>query len=99
VSHPVAIAAGAGFALFGINKAKWASGTACVRQLEATSDGYICVEMEDNKAFIADLEYLQSLYGAQQSRTPVRYWINRFERYYGLPRGGLGDISLLNRLL
>jgi hypothetical protein len=91
--------AGASVAVWGLGKAKWRSNTAYVRHLESTADGYVLVEMDNNDAFVADLEQLQSLHGAQQSRTPVRYWINNFQRFNGLPRGGLGDVSLVKRII
>jgi hypothetical protein len=73
------------------NHAQWRKGSAYVRHLESTPDGYVKVEMDDDYTFIADPEHLQSLHGAQQTRTPVRYWINNFKTVYGLPRGGIGE--------
>lgn len=96
-NHPIVVACGGAIALAGLSKAKYTRGFACVRQLESTSDGYVVVEMDDDRVFVADLESLQSLHGAHQSRTPVRYWINNFKRIYGVPRGNLGDISLVSR--
>ena len=91
--------AGGVVAVWTLKKAKWKYGSAYVRHIESTADGHVLVEMDNNDAFVADGEQLQSLHGAQQSRTLVRYWINNFERFNGLPRGGLGDARLVNRII
>jgi hypothetical protein len=97
-NHPIVAALGVGGALMALNKVKYTRGTACVRLVEKTSDGYILVEMNDDRVFVADEESLQSLMGAYHSKTPVRYWINNFKRVYNVPRGSLGDVSLITRL-
>ncbi len=97
IHHPVTVGLAAGVAVAGVNKAKWKRGTACVRRLTSSPEGYLSVEMDDNSVFIADQENLQSIHSAQQNQTPVRYWINNFQRIYDIPRGGLGDISVVKR--
>jgi hypothetical protein len=97
MSHPFAWTIGGAIAVGGWQAAKWRQGTSYVRNLESSPEGYVLVEMDDDNVFVADPEHLQSLHGAQQSRTPVRYWINNFQRVYGQPRGGLGDVSLVKR--
>jgi hypothetical protein len=97
IHHPVAWAAASGLALVGLNRAKWKEGTARVRLLESGPEGLVLVEMDDDNIFVTDPEYLQSLHSAHQTQTPVRYWINNFQRLYGRPRGGLGDVSLAKR--
>ena len=78
-----------------MNNAKWVRGTARVRDISSSPEGYVLVEMDDDNVFVADAESLHSLHAAQQTHTPVRYWINNFKRVYGRPRGGLGDHSLV----
>ena len=90
-NHPVIAGGGLMVGLAVKNRAQWRKGTAYVRHLESTPDGYVKVEMDDDYTFIADPEHLQSLHGAKQTRTPVRYWVNNFKTVYGLPRGGLGE--------
>jgi hypothetical protein len=90
-NHPALVGGTLLVGLAAKNHAQWRKGTACVRHLESTPDGYVKVEMDDDYTFIADPEHLQSLHGAKQTRTPVRYWINNFKQVYGLPRGGLGE--------
>jgi len=99
MGHPVLDIAVGLAAVALLKRAKWNHGSAYVRALQSTPDGWVVVEMDNNDAFVADLEQLQSLHGAQQSRTMVRYWTNNFQRVGGLPRGGLGDARLVNRLI
>jgi hypothetical protein len=98
VHHPIRWAIGGTLAIAGASRAKWREGTACVRHLYSTPDGFVHVEMDDNNVFVADAEQLQSLHAAKQTHALVRYWINNFQRVDDTPRGGLGDISVVKRL-
>lgn len=97
IHHPVTWAVAGSIAVAGAQHAKWNKGTARVRHLESSPEGLVLVEMDDDNIFVADPEHLQSLHSAHQTQTPVRYWINNFQRFYGRPRGGLGDVSVVKR--
>lgn len=97
MSHPVAWAIGGFGALKALDKVKWVHGTARVCYLESSPEGWVLVEMDDDRVFVADPETLQSFHAARQTGTPVRYWIDNFHRVYNRPRGGIGDISIVRR--
>jgi hypothetical protein len=92
MSHPVVASAVNVVAALAAARIKWSKGTARVRDLVISPEGWVLVEMEDGKAFSADPEHLQGLHVAWQAGTPIRYWVNNFLRVHGLPRGGVGDI-------
>jgi hypothetical protein len=92
MGHPVVVSAVSVVAAFAAARAKRSQGTARVRDLVISPEGWVLVEMEDGKAFAADPELLPSLQVAWQTGTPVRYWINNFLRVHSLPRGGVADI-------
>lgn len=87
--HPLVATTVTGAALLTHQAVKWTEGRARVRYIAAHEAGRILVEMDDDKAFIADPVLGPSLRAAQENQAPVHYKINNFARFYGMPCGNI----------